>query len=507
MKRDIPAIARFSRRALLKAAAALTVAVPHISRADGAQDTDAAANDIRDRLQRTAADGRRRILIRGGAILTMDSAVGNLPRGDLLIEGRRITQVGPDLSLASQGAIVIDAADAVVIPGFVDPHIHAWQGQLAGLIPNANGVANDRAHNYFTVMHQTLGPHYRPEDTYIGNLLTALACIDAGITCFCDNSHNTRSPAHADAAIHGLRDSGVRAVYAAGGIRFPDQSWDRQWPQDLYRIRKQHFSSDDQLLTLRMYHGGPITPVVAEVARELDLWLSTDGGGADPMLPALYATKLLEGRESYNHGTGMPEANWTAIRDHGARINVCPRSDLQFFYGGTGRGMHALQEALDHGIRPGISNDNPTAYAIDMFAEMQLLFFTQRSLAQQARFNGALAVAAPVTGRDLLEFATIRGAECCALERTCGTLTPGKDADVVIIRSGATRIESVNNAIGAVAQSGRVSSVDVVFVAGQLRKWRGALIGHDLVRIRERAERSRRRLLASAKWPLDVLSD
>ena len=183
MKTDAGSTRHVSRRALLKAAT-LVAALPFARRAE-AQRGDTRANDTsRERLQRTAGDPRRRVLIRGGSILTMDPSVGDFARGDLLIEGRSIAQVGQDLSAASQGAIVIDAAESVVIPGFVDPHIHAWQGQLAGLIPNSNGVADDRAHNYFTVMHQTLGPQYRPEDIYIGNLLTALTCIDAGITCF-----------------------------------------------------------------------------------------------------------------------------------------------------------------------------------------------------------------------------------------------------------------------------------------------------------------------------------
>jgi 5-methylthioadenosine/S-adenosylhomocysteine deaminase len=93
------------------------------------------------------------------------------------------------------------------------------------------------------------------------------------------------------------------------------------------------------------------------------------------------------------------------------------------------------------------------------------------------------------------------------LESRCGTLTPGKEADVVILRTNATRMESVNNAIGAVVQSGNIGSVDTVFVAGQLRKWRGVLVGPDLLRIRREAEESRRYLLMAAKWSLDVLSD
>jgi 5-methylthioadenosine/S-adenosylhomocysteine deaminase len=494
-----------SRRNALKSGALLAAGLSLLSRSRQTVAQEALGdNALRDQLLRTAGDSSRRVIIKGGTILTMDP-MGPLLRSDVLIEGRHIAQVGPNFASAASNALVIDAANAIVMPGFVDPHIHSWQGQLAGLIPNSNGVADDRTHNYFSVMHQTFGPHYRPQDMYIGNLLTALSCLDAGITCFCDNSHNSRSAAHADEAVRALKESGARAVYASGGIRFPEQQWDRQWPEDVRRIRREHFSSDDQLVTLRMYSG--IDDANLKVARELDLWVTFDGGSASPRLPELYANKTLVGRESFNHGGGVPDENWKVIRDNGAKVNVCPRSDIQFGFGGPGRGLHAVQDALDHGIRPGISNDNPSAYAVDMFAEMQVLYFTQRSMAQLARFNKAASVPAGITARDVLEFATIRGAECCALERVCGTLTPGKEADLVILRAPAMRMQAVNNVYGAVVQGGNIRDVDTVFVAGQLKKWRGALVGHDLARVRRLAEDSRQHLLMASGWEFDPASD
>ncbi len=459
------------------------------------------------RLERTNADPARRILIQGGVIVSMDAKIGNLERGDVLIEGKKIREIAPDLSAAARDgkATVVDAKDTIVMPGFVDPHIHAWEGQLAGIIPNSNVVSTDARHNYFTVMHQTLGPHYRAEDMYIGNLLTALSCIDAGITAFCDNSHNSRSSAHADGAIRGLFDSGARAVYAGGPIRYTDeQAWDHQWPEDLRRIKRQYFSSDDQLITFRMLFAGTLDPKTLRVARDLDLWLSWDGGAANPQLPKLYEEGLLVGKESYNHATGVPEANWEVIRERGAKLNVCPRSDSQFTFGGNGKGYNGLQDVLDHGLRPGISNDNASAYAIDMFQEMQVAYFTQRSLAQLARFNKEAKPPSAVSARDVLEFATIRGAECCALDSKCGSLIPGKEADIVLLRTRTLRQLPLNNGIGAIVQSGTAGDVDTVFIAGQARKWRGQmpskLAGQDLAKLRERADQSRRYLLAKAGW-------
>lgn len=481
--------------------------------ATAAQENDA-REDARalERLERANGDNARRVLLRGGLVITLDPAIGPFERADVLIEGPKIKAIASDLSAAARDgrSVVVSAADRIVMPGFVDPHIHAWEGQLGRFIPNANGVPGDRRFNYNVILHEIIGPHYRPQDMYIGNLMTALSCIEAGITTFCDNSHNTRSAAHADSAVQGLMDSGVRAVYGCSSPRFG--TWDNQWPQDLARIKKRYFSSGDQLTTLRMFVVGPPAsdPANFQVARDLDLWISFDGGAGSAQLPEFYRKGLLVGRESFNHGGGIPDANWQVMRERGAKLNVCPRSDTQFFLGGNGRGFNALQDALDHGIRPGMSNDNPTAYGVDMFAEMRTVYFLQHALAQFAKFRGETPPAA-VTVRDVLEFATVRGAECCGLERTCGSLTPGKEADIVLIRTDSMRLSPTSNAIGSVVQAANVGDVDTVFVGGRLRKWRGSLtdrlIGHNLRKIRQMGEESRRYLFAAAGWSLDIFSD
>lgn len=505
-----------SRRDFLKSGASIAAGAAASQMLTGA--TATAADEGEDnrtlaRLERSNGDNARRVLLKGAVVITMDPTLGNFAQADVLIEGKKIAAVGADLSASAKDgkAIVINAKDSILIPGFADPHIHSWQGQLGRIIPNSNGVANDDKHNYTSVMHQLFAPYYRPQDMYIGDLMTALSCLDAGITCMCDNSHNTRSAAHSDATIRGLSDSGLRAVYGCGPARFGD--WDHQWPKDLSRIKKQFFSSSDQLVTFRMFLLGPPAsdPEVLRMARDLDLWISFDGGANSAMVPGFYRDGLLVGHESYNHGGGIPEANWQAMREHGAKITLAPRSDSQFFYGGAGTGINAIQDVLDHGMRPGISNDNPSAYGIDMFEEMHTVYFFQRAMAQHAKSEGKANFPAAITARDVLEFATIRGAENCGLGDKCGSLTPGKEADVVMIRTDNMHLYSVNNAIGVVVQAATIGNVDTVFVAGQARKWRGQLtnklLGHDLGKIRQLADESRDYLLTAAGWKLDIFSD
>ena len=137
------------------------------------------------------------MLLRGATIITMDPAVGDFARGDLHIQGKHIVEVGRELK-APAGAEIIDAAGTILIPGFVDCHRHSWSAQFRRIIPDGL-IAN-----YMSTTHQGFAPFYRPHDMYVGNLITALGCIDAGITCVIDNSHNSRSAAHSDAAIAAL---------------------------------------------------------------------------------------------------------------------------------------------------------------------------------------------------------------------------------------------------------------------------------------------------------------
>ena len=312
-----------SRRDLLKTGASIAAAaggIPLVASDAAAQGQDADAGTL-DRLLRAIRDRRRRILLKGATIISMDPAVGDFVRADLLIEDKTIASVGPDLSSAAQdgNAIVVDANGTILIPGMVDCHRHAWEGQIRGVIPNSATIGD-----YMGATHRGFAPFYRPDDMYVGNLITALGCIDAGITCFIDNSHNSRSSAHSDAAVQALLDSGARAVHASGAPTFAE--WDRQWPKDVSRLQRQFFASDDQLVTLRLFSRG-LVKEDWETARRLGLWLSIDGAGAPNSTQTLREFQqvgLLDERHTINHGYGLPDASWELIRGAGMSVNACP---------------------------------------------------------------------------------------------------------------------------------------------------------------------------------------
>src|SRR5262245_61357642 len=325
-----------SRRSFLKTGAAFALAssfvqggVEAAQRSQGGEDSGTL-----DRSWRQGIAPNQSILLRGGTVVSMDPKVGDFVKGDVLIQGKKIAAVAAELKARAQ-AQVIDATNTIVIPGFVDAHRHSWEGQLRRIIPNG-GIAA-----YMDTTHQGFARHYRPHDMYVGNLITALGCIDAGITTIIDNSHNSRSSAHSDAAIQALFDSGIRAVHASGAPQNGD--WDKQWPQDLARLQKQFFASDDQLVTLRMFSG--LNRENWALARQLGLRITTESTGAAPMLEEFWKDKLLRSDITYNHCNGWPDNVWQWVRESGGTVNVCPRSDPQY---GLGEGIPAFQKALEY---------------------------------------------------------------------------------------------------------------------------------------------------------------
>src|SRR5215467_1464308 len=180
-----------------------------------------------------SGESGQRVLLKGGVVLTMDPRLGDFEKADVLIEGSKIAAVGPNLP--ADGAASIDASGMIVMPGFVDTHRHIWQGQLRNVLPNGRLDPD-----YFRDIGTSARNAYRPEDVYVGDLLSAWGAINAGITTLLDWSHISNSPEHSDAAVQGLRDAGIRAVYGYGtGAAGPKN----QYPDDIKRLRRHYFNS------------------------------------------------------------------------------------------------------------------------------------------------------------------------------------------------------------------------------------------------------------------------
>ena len=479
---------RVSRRRLIQMGSAIASALPVMAQSPTRDATDAGLAPFKP-------NRNQRFLFKGGTIISMDPAVGDFVQGDILVQGKKITAVGTNVKWSGPAPRVIDAANTILLPGFVDCHRHSWEGVLRRIIPNGD-IAK-----YTATTHQGFAPFYRPRDMYMGNLITALGCIDAGITCIIDNSHNSRSAMHSDAAVRALFDSGIRAVHASGAPQ--REVWDHQWPQDLERLQKRFFSSDDQLVTLRMFSG--LDRENYRFARKLGLRITTElqGAPAAATLEQFFNEKLLGPDVTYNHCGGLTDRAWQSIRESGGTVDVCPRSDPQY---GLGDGLPAFQTALDHGIRPGLSVDNEVSYGTDMFTEMRVAFNIQRAVATNRKAHGDGNPPKPVNVRDMLECATVNGAACAGLSAKCGTLTPGKEADIVMIRTDDINLYPSNNAVGTVVAAADIKNIDTVMIAGMIRKSGGKILGVNWPKLRTQIDESRNYLFEKAGFKLDIFS-
>ena len=425
-----------------------------------------------------------RTLFKNGIVLTLDPQIGNFMQADVLVEDAKIAVVGPGLAAAD--AEIIDASKMIVMPGFIDTHRHIWQGILRNI--GTSHALND----YFANIMGVLSPVYRPQDAYAGNLISALGAIDAGVTTLLDWSHIQITPEHTDAAIRALQESGMRAIFAYGTPNTQVTDWWKSSGTDheanIKRIATQYFSSTDQLLTLARAPRGPeFEPLdVAKhdwaFARESGVRITVHVGvsqkGQQGKLAEMGRAGLLGPDTTYIHCCTLSDEEIQMIVDTGGTVSFSSPVEMHM-----GHGWPPIQRFLDRGLRPSLSVDVETAVAGDMFTQMRSVLSVQRAQVHERMLHGEDHLPALLTPRDVLAFATVEGARANGLGNKVGTLTPGKEADLIMLRTDRLNVIPLNDPIGAVVMSMDTGNVDSVFVAGQPLKRNGLLVGIDLDRI------------------------
>ncbi len=437
-----------------------------------------------------------RLLIRGGFVLSLDETVGTRPVADVLVEDGRIAAIGNDLG--SVDAEVLDATGTIVMPGFVDTHRHTWQTSVRGVLPSCT------LDGYLGTVIATLGPVYRSDDVYVSNLFGALEALNAGVTTLLDWSHCNNTPEHADAGIQGLRESGIRAVYAHGMPASGEYWFDSvlNHPEDARRVRSQHFSSDDDLLTFALALRGPGVSrpeVVAhdwQLARELDARISMHAGmritGVHVQaVDELHQAGLLNAATTFIHLNTNTDAELGLIAQAGASASVAPYVEMLM-----GHGHPPIGRLLAQGVTPSLSIDVTASVPGDMFTQMRTALVQDRIAAFGD--DPDVAFSPTLTHGDVLRFATIAGAAACGLEQRVGSLAPGKDADILLVRADAINTFPVVDPVATVVTSADTSNVDTVLVRGEFRKRDGVLVGVDMPRLRALVEQSRDHVLDAA---------
>ncbi len=439
-------------------------------------------------------------LIKDGIVLTLDKKVGNFHQANVLIDGTKIAAVGEDVT--AEDAQIIDASDMIVMPGFVDTHRHLWEGilrNIGSIIP----LEGDASYPSFIL--NTLAPVYRPEDAYIGNLVGLYGAIDAGITTILDWSHIQATREHGDAVIKALQESGIRAVFAYGypWWKEPDVQQD-EW---IRQIVKQYFSSKDQLLTFALAPAGPeftsfeVAKAQWALARELGARITVHVGvgtaGKQGKLAQMGREGLLKDDTTYIHCTTLSDEEIKMIADTGGTISISASTEMMM-----GHGLPPIQKFLDCGLRPSLSVDAETNMPGSMFTQMRTVHSLQRTMHFEKKLARKGGLPPVLTAREVLDFATVEGARANGLLDQTGTLTPGKQADLILLRADLPNILPVNDPISAVTWGMDTSNVDSVFVAGKALKRDGKLLNVDLNHLMQKAYEARDYVIAKSGFKL-----
>jgi cytosine/adenosine deaminase-related metal-dependent hydrolase len=565
----------FSRRDFLKSSAAGlaagTIAGGSLVASQNNNQNNNQNDDQDDRGDRPDGGPGRRILLKGGVVLSLDPTVGDFERADVLIEGKKILAVGPNIGGGGQ---VVDCRGMIVMPGFISTHNHQYEAIQRSIIadglivfagdadqqktdPIVAGGGKNLYEAYGTVVQGiwTAGrlvtpppenkvvwdiqrPASDPEDLYIAELVASLSQITQGITCGTDTSQASHTPAHTDAMIKGLMDSGRRSLYdySAGtnrsGSTTPNSG--HEYPGimgnenlGVGRLRKKYFSSDDQLVTLGLGAGaGPAFPGATysgwQLAKSFGCWINNHNVGnpaavidnaaqlSDPEIgPKLTLVHCVRWQDnsiaqiSYdNLGYPSPATSnaWQILADTGGHVSIAVLIEQQMRHG-----MPPMQMALNHGILPSLSPDVDTNMTPDPFSMMRGAFCLQRGLANDLTFAksdpGGLPTPQLVTARQCVEMMTIAGAAGSGLLEKVGTLKPGKEADIVILDYNNINFQPMNNVYGTIVTMMDTRAVRHVMIAGKFVYWHGKLVGWNVDRLTRQIVESRNRVLRRINGP------
>lgn len=428
-----------------------------------------------------------RTLIRGGTVLTLGARTSNHAEADVLVDGDRIVEIGQNLR--ARDAEVVEAAGSIVMPGFVDAHRHTWKSLFRnmGLIGSS-----DRS----VVPSASVGRHFDADDLYAATLIGLLGAVESGITTVVDWCDMPLDNEFTEAALQAHTDVGLRCVYVP--VR-PRWSEERGFPEAVRRVVAERAAASNPMRSIAFGAEDPEDPDLTArdwgTARELGLRIHAHVGTDDSHAGAVAAIGdrgLLGEDVTLVHCTRLSAGDLDAISGSGTSVVLTPPTEMA-----GGIGAPPVQALIDRSIRPGLGVDDERIAPGDMFAQMRAAISVQHATLFDLKLAGKGGVPNLMSTRDAIRHGTIDGANAIGLGAITGSLEPGKQADIVVLRSDHPNIFPINDPIGAVVWGMDTSNIEWVFAGGRA-VLRSGEIEADTGRARRLAGEAQRRVASAA---------
>lgn len=451
-------------------------------------------------------------LITNATIVSMDPAIGLLSKGAILIEDGILKEVAPTVS--ADDAEIVDAEGMVAIPGLINAHIHMWQTAVRGFGVDWTGV------EHHLHMQSEFVPVYTPEDIKLSEYFGALNLMNGGVTTVYEWCHGNRTPDHSDGAIEGLKDAGIRSIFIHGTVKTLPMLGEAHFSQvphprkEAERLRRIH-SSDDALLTLALGILGPdYAPLEVcrqdfALAEDLNLWSSAHahgkaGGKVEGGYVTLEKEGILTARHNAVHMTSVSDEALKILIDKGCSITATSQTEIS----GGGR-EPMIRRVEEMGGAASIGTDSEANSSADMLEAMRWSLYIQRLFnnIEREKTDADRPAATNAVKRgmdrpahikpgsmDALRWATMGNAKAFGMDHKIGSLTPGKRADIVLVRNSGLNVAPMINPADAIVGFANSSNIDTVFVDGRKVKSGGVLTQQAAIipaatELRQRSER------------------
>lgn len=427
-----------------------------------------------------------KILLTGGCVLTLGARTPNFTQADVLVEDGVVAEVGT--GLRTRDAERVDATDTIVMPGFVDTHRHTWKSLFRNL--DARGGES---------LPAGIGDHYRPDDIYAATLIGLLGAAEAGITTVVDWSNVRIDEGFPEAALQAHADAGLRTVFVQAA---PDRTQSHEvaapiTPELVARLEAAAGPSTSIAVGSALPGPADLDGLADDwaLARQLGLRIHVHPGSEGSERGSISDSagrRLLSEDVTLVHVRGLDDGELDAIAASGAAVSLAPSSEMA-----GGLGSPPIQELIDHDIRLGLGVDDEQGSPGDMFAQMRATISLQHAIVFDRKLAGKAGLPRLMSTRDVIRYATVDGAHVAGLARVTGSLEPGMQADMIMLRTDRPNIFPVNDPIGAVVWGMDTSNIDRVIVGGRV-VMRDGVLAADVRRARDLATSATERVAAAS---------